>query len=65
MKAAWMLHLGSGLSHGTPPYTLEATPIVQNGIMYMVTGADDVYALDAKTAPRSGSTVSRSRPAMR
>jgi len=49
LKAAWMIHLGSGLSNGTPPYTLEATPIVQNGVMYMVTGADDVYALDAKT----------------
>jgi len=49
LKAAWMLHLGSGLSTGTPPYTLEATPIVQDGVMYMATGADDVYALDPKT----------------
>src|SRR5450631_3444551 len=30
LKAAWMIHLGSGLSTGTPPYSLEATPIVQN-----------------------------------
>ena len=27
LKAAWMIHLGSGLSTGTPPYTLEATPV--------------------------------------
>src|SRR5260370_13576180 len=44
-----MIHRGSGLSTGTPPYTLEATPIVQDGIMYMSTGADDIYALDPKT----------------
>jgi len=49
LKAAWMIHLGSGLSTGTPPYTLEATPVVQDGVMYMTTGADDVYALDPKT----------------
>jgi alcohol dehydrogenase (cytochrome c) len=49
LKAAWFMHLGSGLSTGTPPYTLEDTPIVQNGIMYASTGADDIYAMDAKT----------------
>jgi alcohol dehydrogenase (cytochrome c) len=49
LKPAWMVHLGSGLSTGTPPYTLEATPVVQNGVMYMTSGADDVYALDPKT----------------
>src|SRR5262249_13641504 len=30
-------------------YSLEATPLVKDGIMYMVTGNDDVFALDAKT----------------
>ncbi|HEX8966470.1 MAG TPA: PQQ-binding-like beta-propeller repeat protein, partial [Chloroflexota bacterium] len=49
LKAAWFVHLGSGLSTGTPPYSLEATPIVQNGVMYVSSGADDVYAFDAKT----------------
>src|SRR4051794_28580856 len=49
LKAAWMIHLGSGLSTGTPPYTLEATPVVQDGVMYMASGADDVYAIDPKT----------------
>jgi alcohol dehydrogenase (cytochrome c) len=52
LKTAWFMHLGSGLvpgSPGTPPYALEATPVVQNGVMYVSTGADDVYALDAKT----------------
>jgi quinoprotein glucose dehydrogenase len=39
LKAAWMIHLGSGLSTGTPPYTLEATPVVQDGVMYMSTGS--------------------------
>src|ERR1051326_8347041 len=49
LKAAWMIHLGSGLSNGTPPYTLEATPIVQEGVMYMSTGADHVYAIGLRT----------------
>jgi quinohemoprotein ethanol dehydrogenase len=49
LKAAWMVHLGSGLSTGTPPYTLEVSPVVQNGVMYVSSGADDIYALDAKT----------------
>src|SRR3954452_23532432 len=53
LKAAWMIHLGSGLSTGTPPYTLEATPVVQDGVMYMTSGADDVYAID----PRTGALI--------
>jgi alcohol dehydrogenase (cytochrome c) len=46
LKGAWAIHLGSGLG---PTYGLEGTPIVQDGVMYMTTGADDVLALDAKT----------------
>src|SRR6202047_2490511 len=47
LKGAWMPRLkGSGLGG---KYSLEATPLVKDGIMYMVTGNDDVFALDAKT----------------
>jgi len=47
LKGAWMTRLkGSGLGG---KYSLEATPLVKDGIMYMITGNDDVFALDAKT----------------
>ena len=47
LKGAWMARLkGSGLGG---KYSLEATPLVKDGIMYMVTGNDDVFALNAKT----------------
>jgi quinohemoprotein ethanol dehydrogenase len=46
LKAAWAVHLGSGLGS---KYSLEGTPIVVGGIIYMSTGNDDVEALDAKT----------------
>ena len=47
LKGAWMTRLkGSGLGG---KYSLEASPLVKDGIMYVVTGNDDVFALDAKT----------------
>jgi quinohemoprotein ethanol dehydrogenase len=46
LKAAWAVHLGSGLGLD---FNLEATPIVQDGVMYVSSGNDDVVALDAKT----------------
>jgi alcohol dehydrogenase (cytochrome c) len=46
LKAAWVTHLGSGVG---PKYSMEGTPIVTGGIMYIATGNDDVYALDAAT----------------
>jgi quinohemoprotein ethanol dehydrogenase len=46
VKAAWVVHLGSGLGQ---KYSMEGTPIVKGGVMYFATGNDDVYALDAKT----------------
>jgi quinohemoprotein ethanol dehydrogenase len=47
LKGAWMTRLkGSGLGG---KYSLEATPLVKDGTMYMVTGNDDVFALNAKT----------------
>src|ERR1700680_4604640 len=30
-------------------YSFEATPLVKDGVMYIVTGNDDVFALNAKT----------------
>jgi quinohemoprotein ethanol dehydrogenase len=46
LKAAWVVHLGSGLGK---KYSMEGTPIVSGGVMYFATGNDDVFALDAKT----------------
>jgi len=46
LTGAWEAHLHSGI--GTK-YSQEATPLVQNGIMYVPTGNDDVFALDAVT----------------
>jgi alcohol dehydrogenase (cytochrome c) len=47
VKGAWMTRLkGSGFGG---KYSAEATPLVKDGIMYMVTGNDDVFALNAKT----------------
>ena len=46
LKGAWVVHLGSGLG---AKYSMEGTPIVRDGVMYVTTGNDDVYALDART----------------
>ena len=47
LKGAWMARLkGSGFGG---KYSFEATPLVKDGIMYVVTGNDDVFALNAKT----------------
>jgi alcohol dehydrogenase (cytochrome c) len=47
LKGAWMTRLkGSGVGG---KYSLEATPLVKDGVMYMITGNDDVFALNAKT----------------
>ena len=47
LKGAWMTRLkGSGFGG---KYSLEASPLVKDGIMYVVTGNDDVFALNAKT----------------
>jgi quinohemoprotein ethanol dehydrogenase len=43
LKAAWMTQLdGSGLA---PKYAGEATPVEYKGVIYYVTGADDVFAV--------------------
>jgi quinohemoprotein ethanol dehydrogenase len=47
LKGAWMARLnGSGVGG---KYSAEATPLVKDGIMYVVTGNDDVFAINAKT----------------
>jgi quinohemoprotein ethanol dehydrogenase len=47
LKGAWMTRLkGSGYGG---KYSFEVAPLVKDGIMYVVTGNDDVFALNAKT----------------
>lgn len=46
LKAEWVTSLGSGFDF---KYSGEATPLVYDGVMFMITGADEVAALDAKT----------------
>src|SRR2546428_7277888 len=47
LKGAWMTRLkGSGFGG---KYSFEGSPLVKDGIMYVVTGNDDVFALKAKT----------------
>jgi len=46
LKGAWLTRLGSGLG---AKYRHEADPLVIDGVMYIPTGNDDIFALDAKT----------------
>jgi quinohemoprotein ethanol dehydrogenase len=47
LKGAWMTRLkGSGAAG---KYSFEASPLVKDGVMYIITGNDDVFALRAKT----------------
>ena len=46
LKAAWAVHLGSGLGG---KYSLEGTPIVKDGVMYIASGNNDAFAFDART----------------
>ncbi|MGH8258926.1 MAG: PQQ-binding-like beta-propeller repeat protein [Steroidobacteraceae bacterium] len=47
LKAEWRTHLDrSGLG---PQYSGQAQPLAYRGVMYVVTGADDVFALDVRT----------------
>src|SRR5207237_5351728 len=45
LKGAWMTRLHSGLGS---KYKFEADPLVIDGVMYIPTGNDDIFALDAK-----------------
>jgi quinohemoprotein ethanol dehydrogenase len=46
MKGAWMARLSSGFG---PGFSQQATPVVKDGVMYITTGEQDVFALDART----------------
>ncbi len=47
LKGVWRARLnGSGVG---VPFSGEAQPIVHDGIMYVITGADDVFAIDVIT----------------
>jgi quinohemoprotein ethanol dehydrogenase len=47
LKAVWRTHLnGSGIG---AQYSGQGQPIVYDGVIYIVTGNDDVFALDVKT----------------
>jgi alcohol dehydrogenase (cytochrome c) len=47
LQQAWMTHLdGSG---SASKYSQEDSPLEYNGVLYVVTGNDDVFALDATT----------------
>ncbi len=47
VKGVWRTHLnGSGVA---AKYSGEAQPVVHDGVIYIVTGADDVFALSVKT----------------
>ena len=46
MKGAWMARLNSGFG---PGFSQQATPVVKDGVMYITTGEQDVFALDAKS----------------
>jgi alcohol dehydrogenase (cytochrome c) len=50
LKEAWHIHLDN--SGTLAKYNNEATPLVFNGVMYITTGNNDVFALDAATGER-------------
>ena len=50
LKGVWRARLdGSGVD---PKYSGEATPIVHDGVVYVVTGADDVFAISVDSGER-------------
>src|SRR4030088_1874656 len=49
LKGAWMTRLNSG--RGTK-FRFEPDPLVIDGVMYIPTGNDDIFALDAKSGKR-------------
>jgi len=46
MKAKWEVHLGSGSG---PQNSSEAQPLVADGVAYIASGDDDVFAIDIET----------------
>src|ERR1700679_116066 len=46
LKPAWVFHTGVS----DPNMSMEMTPIVVDGVMYVPTGDDDVFAINAVTS---------------
>jgi PQQ-dependent dehydrogenase (methanol/ethanol family) len=55
LGGAWMVHL----EDGQPSGTMQATPVVVGGVLYIGTGSGKVFAIDAA----SGATIWAYRPA--
>ncbi len=50
LKGKWHVHLnGSAIA---TKYSAEGTPVTYEGVMYIPTGADDVFAIDIKTGKK-------------
>jgi quinohemoprotein ethanol dehydrogenase len=50
LKPAWTFHTGiNGAGPSDPDMAMEMTPIVLNGVAYITTGDDDVFAVSATT----------------
>src|ERR1700688_2332986 len=50
LKPVWTFHTGiNGAGPSDPSMSMEMTPIVVNGVAYVTTGDDDVFALSATT----------------
>src|ERR1700722_1861806 len=58
LKPAWTFHTGV-LNSAQPGLTLEVTPLVIDGVMYVSSGIDDVYALN----PTTGAQIWHYNPA--
>jgi PQQ-dependent dehydrogenase (methanol/ethanol family) len=52
LAKAWVFHTGVYAS-AHPRLTMEMTPIIQNGVMYVTSGIDDVYALNPTTGAQT------------
>ncbi|HEV7665775.1 MAG TPA: PQQ-binding-like beta-propeller repeat protein [Chloroflexota bacterium] len=46
LKGAWMARLNSGIGS---KYSQQTTPVVKDGVMYLTTGQQDVFAMNART----------------
>jgi quinohemoprotein ethanol dehydrogenase len=49
LKGVWHVHLGSGIAG---KYSGEGQPLVYKNVIYVITGADDVFAIDAHTGAK-------------
>ena len=58
LGGAWMIHLGDG----QPAGTMQATPVVVDGVMFISTGMGDVFAVDGKTGVVKWKYQSGGRP---